>query len=34
MHAKMNMAHALLTYHNYTLSYLPTLKLATTLLGV
>ena len=34
MHAKMNMARALLTYHNYTLSYLPTLKLATTLLGV
>ena len=34
MHAKMHMARALLTYHNYTLSYLPTLKLATTLLGV
>ena len=34
IHAKMNMARALLTYHNYTLSYLPTLKLATTLTGV
>ena len=34
MHAKMNIARALLTSHNYTLSYLPTLKLATTLLGV
>ena len=34
MHAKMNMARALLTYHNYTLSCLPTFKPATTLPGV
>ena len=34
MHAKVNVARALLTYHIYTLSYLPTLTLITTLLGV
>ena len=34
MHAKVNMARALLAYHTYTLSYLPTLTLITTLLGV
>ena len=34
MQAKVNMARALLAYHTYTLSYLPTLTLTTTFLGV
>ena len=34
MHAKVNMAGALLAYHTYTLSYPPTLTLITTLLGM
>ena len=34
MHAKVNMARALLAYHTYTLSYLPMLTLITTLLRV
>ena len=34
MHAKVNMARALLAYHTYTLSYLPTLTLITTLVAV